>query len=245
MSTLTCKFWILVTAQVGSLKSRLFIEMQCVVIDYFLRVFISTSDWLWACAAIERAVNVTKGSRFDKVKSKKLAKWIVIIVSLLTICTYLHDPISRKLIDDEEEQRTWCIITYSPFLQLYDHILNVLHFSLPVLINCISALIVIIIAARSRSNVQKNLTYKRILHEQFQHHKHLLISPFFLVLFTLPRLVFSFLFGCMKSARNPLFYLIGYCISFVPSMVTFVIFVLPSKTYKKEFKDSLRCFHRQ
>ncbi|CAF1033075.1 unnamed protein product [Adineta steineri] len=61
----------------------------------------------------------------------------------------------------------------------------------------------------------------------------------------IPRLIISFLSGCMKSARDAWFYLIGYFISFIPSMMSFVIFVLPSSMYKKIFDQSMERLWRR
>jgi hypothetical protein len=240
MSVFIVKFWLLLASQMGSITNRSFMQVQCVLIDFLLRILLSTGDWLSACVAIERAVSVSKGANFDKAKSKQFTKWMIVIVFLFTICTSLHDPIHRHLINDEEEQRTWCITKYSLSLQIVDRTLNVLHFSMPFLINCISALIIIITATRSRSNVHKNQNYTQVLRQQFAHHKHLLISPFILVILAVPRLIISFLSGCMKSARDSWFYLIGYFISFIPMMSTFIVFVLPSEMYRKQFSDSLK-----
>ncbi|UJR29387.1 hypothetical protein I4U23_010599 [Adineta vaga] len=239
---LTFKFWILLASQMNWIQNRWFLRIQCISIDFLLRFVLSTGDWLSACVATERAVNVLKGIYFNKVKSKQYAKWMVLFVLLFTITTHIHDPIYRNLIDDKEEQRTWCIVKYSTSIQMYDWALNILHFSVPFAINCISALVIIVATARTRSNIQKTQSYKKILHEQFQHHKHLLISPFILILLALPRLIISFLSGCMKSARNPWLYLIGYFISFIPSTLIFAVFVLPSKIYMKGFKESIKRF---
>jgi hypothetical protein len=187
-------------------------------------------------------LNISRGVYFNKIKSKQIAKWIIIIILLLTICTHIHDPIHRHLIDDKEEQRIWCVTKYSSFLKIYDLILNVIHFSVPFSINCISAVIVIVIAARTRSNAQKKLSYKQLLLEQFQHHKHLLISSLILIVLGVSRLIFSFLSGCMKSARDSWFYLIGYFISFIPPISTLIVFILPSDTYKKELISAINRF---
>jgi hypothetical protein len=206
------KFWFLLASQTGSINNRLFIQIQCTSIDFLLRFLLSSGDWLRSCVAIERAVTVWKGVNFDKTKSKHIAKWIILIVILFTICTHIHDPLHRYLSEDEEEQRLWCITKYSSIMQLLDWIINIFHFFVPFLFNCISALIVIIIAARVRSNTQKKQPYKKFLLEQFQQHKFLLISPCVLIVLALPRLIISFLFECIKSARDSWFYLIGYFI---------------------------------
>jgi len=229
-----------VASRIGSISNRSFLYLQCALTDFILRSLLSTSDWFSACVAIERAVNVIQGIKFNKAKSKKMAKLMIFIVLLFTSCSYIYDPVHRRLIDDEEEQRTWCVSQYSSSVQVFDWLLNIFHFSVPFAINCISALTVIIIAARSRSNSQKTKSFKEHLREQIHHHKHLLISPLILIVLALPRLVISFLSGCMKSARDSWLYLIGYFISFIPSIMTFIVFVLPSEMYKKKFDDSLK-----
>jgi hypothetical protein len=198
------------------------------------------SDWFSACVAVERAVNVSQGINFNKSKSKQVARWIILIVILSISCTHIYDPLYRRLIDDEDEQRTWCVTQYPSSVQIFNWLLSIFHFSLPFSINCISAVVVIITATRTRSNVQQKKPFKEHLREQLQHHKHLLISPLILVALALPRLIISFLSGCMKSARDSWLYMIGYFISFVPSMMTFVVFVLPSEVYRKEFSKTMK-----
>ncbi|CAF3762335.1 unnamed protein product [Adineta steineri] len=242
MFILMIKFGLLFASQIGAINHRLILHLQCVSVDFLVRFVLSTIDWLSACVAIERVVNVLKGIHFDKEKSKQFAKRVIPIVFIFTSLTHIHDPIHRHLVDDEEEQRTWCIVTYSASLQILEWLVNIVHFSVPCGINCISALIIIIFTARIRVTAQENQSYKQLLYKQCWQHKHLLISPFILIVLSLPRLIISLLSGCMKSARNPWLYLIGYFISFIPPMLTFVIFVLPSKMYITEFKKSIRRF---
>ena len=237
---LALKFWLFLAWQIGSISNRSLVNIQCASIDFVLRSLLSISDWLNACVAIERVVNVTKGVKFNKGKSKQIARWIIVFVLVGAISTFVYDPIHRRLIDDEEEHRTWCVTHYSSSVQIFDWFLNILHFSLPFSINCISAIVLIIVAARTRSNAQKKKPFKEHLHEQLQQHKHLLISPLILVVLAIPRLIISFLSGCMKSTQDSWLYLIGYFVSFVPSMMTFVVFVLPSENYKEQFTKSMK-----
>jgi tetrahydromethanopterin S-methyltransferase subunit C len=125
ISILIIKFWLLLTSQMNSFKNHSLIYGHCVCMD-----------WLSACVAIERAVNVSSGVNFNKVKSKQVAKWIICLVFIITGCTHIHDPIHRYLIDDEAEHRTWCIVQYSSSLQTFDWIVNILHFVFPFAINC-------------------------------------------------------------------------------------------------------------
>ncbi|CAF1145123.1 unnamed protein product [Adineta steineri] len=243
MNAFLLKTCFLIATQMNLITNRSFILLQCRSIDFIIRIFLDTSDWLNACIACERIMIVSKGVAFDKRKSTKIAKWIIILVLLIVICTNIQEPLYRQLIDDEEEQRIWCIIKLSPSNQIFDSIINLLHFLIPFFINIISALAIIIITARRRSNIHKKQTYQQHFNEQLQNHKHLLISPSILVLLASPRLIISFLSECMKSVRDPWLFLSGYFISFTSSIMTFPVFVLPSQNYKEQFIQSVKSLY--
>ena len=80
-------------------------------------------------------------------------------------CSYVYDPFHRRVMDDEEGERTWCVTHYSVFVQVFDWMMNIVHFSLPFAINAILALIVIIVITRTRSGAQKTKLFKEHLHE--------------------------------------------------------------------------------
>ena len=101
------------------------------------------------------------------------------------------------------------------------------------------------LASRTRSKSHKNKSFKTHLREQLRQHKHLLLSPLILILLVTPRLFLSFLEGCMKSARHSWIYMISYYISFLPSTMTFIVFVLPSDVYKKIFIDYVNRMRQQ
>jgi hypothetical protein len=223
--------------------------------DASLKTLLATNDWLNACVAIERAFAVLHGVKFNKTKSKKLAKRLIFIILLLAICTYVHDPLYRKLIDDfdTDEKRTWCFIRFSSSLYKYNAAISLFHFLTPILINFISAVIIIVFSARRRSNAQTNVLFIQHLKQQLEQHKHLLWAPCVIVLLSLPGSIIPFLSGCMKSPRDPWLYLISYFISFIPVILHFFIFVRPSQNYMDEFKESVeqtirrfnRIFRRQ
>ncbi|CAF1545436.1 unnamed protein product, partial [Adineta ricciae] len=229
------KFSFLVAFQMKIIRKDIISHVQCRILDFLLRFLLSNFDWLNGCVAVERALNVSKGITFDKAKSKRIAKRMIFIVLFVTFLTHIHDVIHRQLVDDEEAERTLCITKYSSLLKIFDNIITIFHFSFPFFINFFSTVFLIIRATRIRSNAKKDETFKRLLREQFLHHKHVLISTTLLVLLASPRIIISFTSGCMKSARDAWFYLIGYFISFIPSMLFLIIFILPSKLYTAEF----------
>jgi hypothetical protein len=236
----TFKFWLVVLSQNGTITNRSYLAFNCIIVDMLLQVFISSSEWLNAAVIVERAFTVIKGIKFKKAKAKRIAKIIIPILIGLTTLTIIHDPLHRRLIDDPEEQRTWCIVSYSDNIQLFNSIVKLFHFLMPFVFNISSAIVIIITISRNRSRAKKQTTYIEHVREQLREHRYLLISPIILIILHLPRLIITFTSGCMKSARNPWIFLIGYFISCVPSLLTFIIFVLPSDTYKKAFADTIR-----
>ena len=239
------KFSILLSAQMKMITNRLFLEIQCSSLDFLLRICLHFDQWLTACIAVERTFTVMKQTHFNKKHSRRIAKYMIIILLILLIGTSIQDSLYRRLIDERNEdndeiKRIWCIISYpSKFLRQYNSYMQIFHFLIPFTINFISAIILITMKSRQRLRIYKNRSYSQIIREQFIEHKHLLIAPIVLVILALPRLILPFVSECMKSSNDAWLYMILYLISFVPSMVTFVIFVSPSKFYKKEFKRTL------
>ncbi len=60
-----------------------------------------------------------------------------------------------------------------------------------------------------------------------------------LIILGIPRLIISFTSACMKSTSDSWLFLVGYFISLIPPLLTFILFVLPSKTYKETFRKAI------
>jgi hypothetical protein len=234
---LNIKFWQLILSQMSVINNRSLLYVSCISIDIILKILLTSNEWLNTCVAMERMISVIKATKFDQKYSRKISKRVILSVFILTIMTYIHDPIHRQLIDDYDidEKRIWCFVQYSSSINIYNSFVNLFHFLTPFAINIISAIWIIIALAYSRKDLQSDRTFQQHLQHQIQEHRHILIAPCVLTLLSLPRLIISFLSGCMRSAREPWLYLFGYFISFIPSMLTFIVFILPSKTYKAEF----------
>ncbi|CAF3407239.1 unnamed protein product [Rotaria socialis] len=237
----TLKFWILIAIQTGLISNQSFLYVQCVLIDFFLQIGLNMNQWFNACIATDRAIITMKGINFDQKKSKKMAKYIIIGLFIFTIMTSIHDPIHRRLIDDENdyEKRIWCTLAYSRGLKKFDLIMNIFHFIIPFIMNFVSALLIIIITTKKRINARTDLSYEQTLYQQFLQHYNLLVAPCVLVLIAIPRAILSFVSGCMNTPREYWLFLIGYFISFIPLLLGFILFVLPSKIYKEEFRKTV------
>ena len=239
------KYFFLIAIQLSWITNMTFLKGHCISIDFLLKAFLQIGDWLNACVAFERLMTTILGIKLNKKLTKKVAIWIILLVCLFVIGSTIQEPLYRALIkDDEEEGRIWCIVRYlepsTVFLNKYTTIISVVHFIGPFIINIISSFGIIAIIAGKRRKTEEKLNYNAHFHRQLQKHKNLIISPLALIILALPRIIFAFTLDCMKSARDPVtLYLIGYFISFVPPILIFIVFVLPSETYMKEFKNSI------
>jgi hypothetical protein len=239
----TLKFSILFIAQSLYLTNRFFLHFQCISIDFILRSGLQLDQWLHACLMIERAMNSITGAKFNKVKSKRIAAYIAPLLVFLITLTNIHDPFHRRLINDddnEESKRIWCIVVYPSTFKLINSYVNIFHSFTPFIINVITTIIIIITTVRRRIPLQRNQSYSDTIIREVRQHSHLFTSSIILIILALPRLIMSFVSGCMKSIDDYELFLAGYFISFIPSTLTFIVFVLPSKTYKDEFWKSIK-----
>jgi hypothetical protein len=231
----TIQFWMLMLSQMSVITNITILRISCILIDFSLRLGPAISDWLNAKVAIDAALIVIMGIKFNHQKNKQIARWVIIATVLTVIVSLLHDPVHRELVYDEGEERRWCLTQYSSSLEIYNSVINIIHVFVPFMINILTAIIIIVVNARRDAMNPHHTTYRQQLNMQFHRHKQLVISPIILVLVAAPGLIISFIPGCMKSARDPSIYLAGYFISFIPLSLTFIIFVIPSNSYMKEF----------
>ena len=253
----TIKFWFVILIQLYSTVNTSILRTDCVFIGPILKVCLHLDGWLNACVAIERAVNVAKGVKFNKTKSKYVAKWIIFIIPILIIITIIHEPAHHELFEHttqkykfannnltvnmsiETEHNLLCVIRYSRSVQTYNTFTLFFHLLLPFVANLCSALFIIFGTARLRSGAKKNQTFKAHIIKQMKEHKQLLISPVILLILAVPRLILSLISGCVDPSSNPWLYLCGYFISYTPPMLIFVVFILPSELYTKTFKEEI------
>ncbi|CAF1400674.1 unnamed protein product [Adineta ricciae] len=238
------KYFIYLSSQISPPINRSFLRVECYSLDFLLRICLNMDQWLNACVAMERAMTAIQGVQFVKKKSKELAKKVIGVVLVFIILTSIHDPIHRELFeeednDDENKKRIWCIVNYSSNLQTYNRFVNSFLFFIPLLINLISTIILIMKKSRQKSNLKKHQPYTTMLCEQIFRHKHLLTAPTILFFLALPRLILLYVSKCMDSSKDSWIFLSGYFVSFIPPMITFLIFVLPSDFYRTEYKKTI------
>ncbi|CAF1272191.1 unnamed protein product, partial [Adineta steineri] len=254
ISTFIIKFWFVVLTHINVFTSLSILRGGCASIEPILKLFLYLDGWLNACVAVERAVLIFKGIKFDKKKSKSIARRTILILPFCIVGTLTHELAFRRLFEYEpvpditDTSRTnedtikryvSCITRYSPTVQDYNTAVLFFHLVGPFIVNLFSALFIIFGGAQQRSVARTNQNFKEHIQEQFREHKQLIISPIVLLILSIPRLIISLLPSCAKTSENLWLYLGAYFISFTPSMLIFLIFVFPSELYMKAFKQSM------
>ncbi|CAF0983577.1 unnamed protein product [Adineta steineri] len=252
ISMFIIKFWFVVLTHINVSTSLSVRRGGCVAIEPILKLFLYLDGWLNACVAVERAVLIFKGVKFDKNKSKLIARRTILILPFCVFGTLIHELVYRKLFvyetgldtintnktnEDAIKRYVSCITHYSPSVQDYNTTVLFFHLVGPFVVNLFSALFIIFRGARQRSVARTNQNFREHVQLQFSEYKQLIISPIVLLVLSIPRLIISLLPGCVKTSVNLWLYLGPYFISFTPPMLIFLIFVVPSELYMKAFKQ--------
>ncbi|CAF4924606.1 unnamed protein product [Rotaria sp. Silwood1] len=177
LSICIIKFWQLILSQISIINNRLFLKWNCILLDVILKIFVASNDWFYGCIALERVFTVIKGIHFNQ----------------------HQNPFYRHLIDDIDidEKRTWCLVQYSSALNIFNMSITILHFILPLSVNIISTILTIKHMAHSRWQTQNAIPFSTHLRQHFNKHKHHLFASCALILLALPRLIISFISGCI------------------------------------------------
>ena len=244
----TLKFWLLFLSHqdyFGHHVKQNILAINCMGIELLLKIGIYLNNWLDACVAIERTLVVFYGTSFNKKKSKRIAVSISIILPIIMSCLFIPQILNLRVYEDKLEERSWCVIIYSSSLQKYTWISILFHYFAPLLINFCSAVLIIIITTRQLAATRTNRSLWANFKSKLKDNRHLIISPIILIVLTAPHLVIALLLDCKKSSHLFWFYLIGYFLSFIPAASIFLIFIVPSTHYKREFKKLLAHIRRR
>jgi hypothetical protein len=123
---------------------------------------------------------------------------------------------------------------------MYNRVSTLIHYLLPFFIQVIAITLLIVLAARSRTKTTGGkIAFRQVLIKQFRTQKELYIIPITIILSALPQTILTFSLACTQLTiwhRHTLF--ITYLFSYTPQVLGFLVYVLPSTTYKKEFSET-------
>jgi hypothetical protein len=231
------KFWFLFYSHQDLKNQDRILEGNCFGIELLLKVFLYLDNWLNACVALERTISAIQGVTFNKNRSKRIAVWVIISLFVMIWCLFIPQISHLHIFYDDTEDRSWCVVKYVKWLATYSTVLIFIHYFAPLTINILSIICIIVITAYQRSRVQPDRSFWTHLLSRTKTHRNILMSSAIIICLTLPYLIISITLDCQKSSDLFWFYLAGYFLSFFPAAFIFMIFVLSSPLYNREFNQ--------
>ncbi len=155
---------------------------------------------------------------------------------------HIHEIIYYTIIQHLSTGSSTCVTNFdNNMISTYNRISTLIHYLCPFFIQIICITLLIVLAARSRvKTARQRMTFGQVWKKQFQTQKELYITPIIIVFSALPQAILAFSFACTQLdnwQRHAL--LASYLLTYGPQVLGFILYVLPSTTYKKEFSQTL------
>jgi hypothetical protein len=136
---------------------------------------------------------------------------------------------------------TLCVTNYrQSSISTYNRFTVLSNYFIPFVIQVISITVTIIKTACSRAKTSGSSreTFATIFKKQFQTQKEHYVTPMIIVFSSLPQAILSFLYACteLKESWQRYTLLSIYFLSYLPQMLGFIVYVLPSTTFSEEFR---------
>ena len=198
--------------------------------------------WLTSLITIERLCLVLfPTSSLLKNQHRVIVQIIFVILCLFTM--HIHELIFYIIIVDYSDLSrnvTLCVTNYTQSSILTYNRINVfIHYFIPFLIQIISITILFIQIACNRARISGS-TFWNILIRQIRTQKEQYITPIIIILSSLPQTILSFSYTCteLKQSWQRYTLLTTYFLSYLPQLLGFILYVLPSTTYLEEFRQT-------
>jgi hypothetical protein len=218
---------------------------SCKIISYLLSVFTRITYWLTSLVTIERLCIVLFPTSHI-FKKPRVALGLSLFVILTVAGTHLHEAIYYTIVNDPSYVTmnvTLCVTNYvDQLVSLYNRVNVLIHYFAPFLIQVLSITVLAIKTARSRRQTASSKeTFLDIFKKQFKAQKEQYITPLIIILNVLPQAILSFTYACteLKQAWQRYMFLTTYFLSYLPQILGFILYVIPSTAYKNEFQQTL------
>jgi hypothetical protein len=218
---------------------------SCKFVSYLLSIFTRLTYWLTSFVTIERLCMVlfpTSTTLKNPHLSLRLSTFAVLVVCGM----HIHEVLYYTIINDPSYTSvniTLCVTNYTQsFVSTYNRVNVSLHYFIPFLIQMISITVMIIRTAtsRARTSGRQRETFADLFSKQFKAQKELYITPMIIIFSFLPQTIFSFSYACteLKQLWQRYSLLTAYFFSYLPQMLGFILYVLPSTSFSAEFRQT-------
>jgi hypothetical protein len=174
-------------------------------------------------------------------KNPRLSIGISVLTLIILFVMHVHEIIYYTIIQHLSTGSSICVTNFdSKLISNYNRISTLIHYLFPFFTQIICITLLIVLAARSRMKTAGHrMTFGEVLKKQFETQKELYVTPTIIVLSGLPQAILTFSFACTQLndfQRHTL--LCSYLLSYGPQVLGFILYVLPSTSYKKEFSET-------
>ena len=218
---------------------------SCKIVSYLLSVLTRITYWLTSCVTIERLC-LTLFPTSQILKNTRRVSGLSVLVILFVFSMHIHELIYYRTIVDlsyTSLNTTICVTNYvESSISTYNRVNVLIHYFVPFLIQIISITILIIQLAfsRARTNSNNEQTFTNLFVRQLKMQKEQYVTPMIIVLSSLPQTILSFSYACseLKQSWQRYILLTTYFLSYLPQMLGFILYVLPSTAFVEEFHQT-------
>jgi hypothetical protein len=196
--------------------------------------------WLTSCVTIDRLLMIIFPTSLI-LKNPRLAIGISVATSIVLLGMHAHEIIYYTVVQHVPTGSSICVTNFDTRLvSIYNRISTIIHYLFPFFIQIMAITLLIVLVARSRvKTVGQKMAFRQVLKKQFQVQKELYVTPTIIVFSALPQTIFTFSFECTQLTDWQRHTLLGaFLLSYAPQVLGFILYVLPSTTYKKEFSET-------
>jgi hypothetical protein len=214
---------------------------SCRTISYLLSVFSRSTYWLTTCVSIDRLLLLLYPTSIS-LKSPRLAVSISIGTFIVLLGLHIHELIYYTVIQHVSTESWMCVTNFDTItISIYNRTSTSIHYLVPFVIQVISVTFLIVLVARSRTKAAGHkIRFRQMLIKHFHSQKELYVTPIIIILSALPQLILTFSFACSSFSHWQHHTLLTtYLLSYAPQILSFILFVLPSTSYKEEFSRTI------
>jgi hypothetical protein len=218
-------------------------NISCKSVSYLLSVLTRSSFWLTAWVSFNRLCLILIPMSL-RLKNSRLAIYSSIVTLFLLFLTHIHEIFVYTTIQQPDRTALQCVTNFKQTsVAIYNRVFCLFHSLVPFFIQVIAITLIIVLVTRNRARTNnigdRKRSFIHVLKRQMSKQKELFITPIIIVLSSLPQIILSFTVACTQLSdlkRHSL--LAASLLSYGPQIFGFVLFVLPSTNYKKEFSQT-------
>jgi hypothetical protein len=212
-------------------------SISCKIVSYLLSISSRSTYWITSWIALERFLIVLYPTSL-RINNPRTAGYLIIGTLVFICIMHTHELVYTTSI--YQAPTLVCVTNFdTTFVSAYNRISTLAHHLIPSSIQIVSTTLLLVLAARSRSRTTTRTTFAQLLRKQFSTQKELYLTPLVIILSALPQAILSFTLACTQLSHwQKYFLLIAVTFSYTPQALGFILHVLPSSGYRKEFFGS-------